>query len=69
MFITYRVMLKKKYSSVLITLMIHKSVFTHTKSTPMNELKVKGHYKPWRTNYEKEMSALKAIKSCVVSNV
>lgn len=59
----------KKYSSVLITLMFHKSVFTHTKSTPMNELKVEGHYKPWPTNYEKEMSALKAIKSCVVSNV
>lgn len=59
----------KKYSSVLITLMFHKSVFTYTKSTPMNELKVKGHYKPWPTNYEKEISALKAIKSCVVSNV
>lgn len=59
----------KKYSSVLITLMFHKSIFTHTKSTPMNKLKVKGLYKPWPTNYVKEMSALKAIKSCVVSNV
>lgn len=59
----------KKNSSVLITLMFHKSIFTHTKSTPMNELKVKGLYKPWPTNYVKEMSALKAIKSCVVSNV
>lgn len=44
----------KKYSSVLITLMFHKSVFTHTKSTPMNELKVKVITSPGQQTMKKK---------------
>lgn len=60
---------KKKYLFVLVILMFYKFVFIYIKLMLMNELKVKGFYKFWLINYEKEMLVLKVIKLCVVLNV